>query len=145
MCAMVASLSNCTKISGTLSRKIEREIEREMAVESSDDIYKLPEDCIAAALSLTSPKDACRVSAVASTFRSFSVSDAVWARFLPSDYRDIISRAVGGSDSLLSKFHSKKDLYLHLCDHPIAIDEGRKVRRFVLRFFNRVDFSRLPF
>ncbi|XP_057778215.1 putative F-box protein PP2-B12 [Salvia miltiorrhiza] len=97
-----------------------------MAVESSDDIYALPEDCIATALSLTSPKDACRLSAVASTFRSASQSDAVWGRFLPSDYRDIISRAVDGGDSLLAKFHSKKDLYLHLCDHPIVIEDGRK-------------------
>ncbi|KAL8540815.1 hypothetical protein ACS0TY_002146 [Phlomoides rotata] len=87
-----------------------------MALESWGDIY---------ALSLTSPKDACRLSLVASTFRSASQSDAVWSRFLPSDYRSIISRAADG-DSLLSKFHSKKDLYLHLCDHPNLIDEGRK-------------------
>ncbi|KAI3448624.1 hypothetical protein Pfo_005289 [Paulownia fortunei] len=97
-----------------------------MAVESCGDIYALPEDCIAKALSLTSPKDACRLSAVASTFRSASESDTVWDRFLPSDYRDIISRAVDGPDSLLAKFHSKKDLYLHLCDQPILIDGGRK-------------------
>ncbi|KAG8363802.1 hypothetical protein BUALT_Bualt19G0060200 [Buddleja alternifolia] len=32
-----------------------------MAVESCGDIYALPEDCIANALSLTSPKDACRL------------------------------------------------------------------------------------
>ncbi|KAL8553780.1 hypothetical protein ACS0TY_002170 [Phlomoides rotata] len=92
-------------------------------MESRGDIYALPEDCIATALSLTSPKDACRLSVVASTFRSASQSDAVWSRFLPSD---IISRAADG-DSLLYKFHSKKkDLYLQLCDHPILIDEGLK-------------------
>ncbi|XP_042032178.1 F-box protein PP2-B10-like, partial [Salvia splendens] len=102
------------------------EKERDLAVESSDDVYVLPEDCIATAISLTSPKDACRLSAVASTFRSASESDAVWARFLPSDYRDLISRALDGGDSLLTKFRSKKDLYLHLCDHPIVIDDGRK-------------------
>ncbi|XP_047960256.1 putative F-box protein PP2-B12 isoform X3 [Salvia hispanica] len=97
-----------------------------MAVESSNDIYALPEDCLATALSLTSPKDVCRLSAVASTFRSASQSDTVWARFLPSDYLHIISRALDGGDSLLSNFHSKKDLYLHLCDHPLLIDDGRK-------------------
>lgn len=105
-----------------------------MAVESSGDIYALPEDCIATAISLTSPKDACRLSVVASTFRSASQSDAVWSRFLPSDYRDIISRAAD-DDSLLSKFYSKKDLYLHLCDHPILIDEGRKVYSFAFQIF----------
>lgn len=109
-----------------------------MAVENSGDIYALPEDCIATALSLTSPKDACRLSAVAATFRSASQSDAVWARFLPSDYHNLISRAVDGSDSLLAKFHSKKELYLHLCDHPIVIDGGRKVCRYSLRFFHHV-------
>ncbi|KAL3631655.1 hypothetical protein CASFOL_024639 [Castilleja foliolosa] len=97
-----------------------------MAVESFGDIHALPEDCIAIALSLTSPKDACRLSAVAATFRSASQSDTVWDRFLPSDYRDLIKRAVDGSDSLLAKSNSKKDLYLHLCDHPILIDGGRK-------------------
>ncbi|KAL1549610.1 putative F-box protein PP2-B12 [Salvia divinorum] len=97
-----------------------------MALERSNDIYALPEDCIATALSLTSPKDVCRLSAVASTFRSASQSDAVWGRFLPSDYLHIISLALDGGDSLLSQFHSKKDLYLHLCDHPILIDDGRK-------------------
>ncbi|KAK6118572.1 hypothetical protein DH2020_047685 [Rehmannia glutinosa] len=97
-----------------------------MAVESCGDIHALPEDCIANALSLTSPKDACRLSAVASTFRSASQSDTVWDRFLPSDYPHILSRAVNASESLLAKFHSKKDLYLHLCDHPILIDGGTK-------------------
>ncbi|KAL3631659.1 hypothetical protein CASFOL_024643 [Castilleja foliolosa] len=97
-----------------------------MAVESFGDIHALPEDCLANVLSLTSPKDACRLSAVATTFRSASQCDTVWDRFLPSDYRDLISRAVDGSDSLLAKSNSKKDLYLHLCDHPILIDGGRK-------------------
>ncbi|KAL7083963.1 hypothetical protein ACP275_14G195500 [Erythranthe tilingii] len=97
-----------------------------MAVESCGEIYALPEDCIANALSLTSPKDACRLSAVASTFRSACESDTVWDRFLPSDYRDIISRAVDGPDSLLADIHSKKDLYIHLCDHPLLIDGGGK-------------------
>ncbi|KAL2231149.1 putative F-box protein PP2-B12 [Sesamum indicum] len=97
-----------------------------MAVQSCGDIHALPEDCIANALSLTSPKDACRMSVVASMFRAASQSDAVWSRFLPSDYREIISRAVDGSDSLLGGSRSKKDIYLHLCDHPILIDGGRK-------------------
>ncbi|KAK4424668.1 F-box protein [Sesamum alatum] len=97
-----------------------------MAVESCGDIHALPEDCIANALSLTSPKDACRMSVVASMFRAASQSDAVWSRFLPSDYRDVISRAVDGSDSLLDGSRSKKDIYLHLCDHPILIDDGLK-------------------
>ncbi|CAA3000095.1 F-box PP2-B10-like [Olea europaea subsp. europaea] len=88
--------------------------------------HALPEGCIANALSLTSPKDACRLSLVASTFRSAADSDVVWERFLPPDYVDIISRSIDGPDSLLTKFHSKKELYFHLCDNPIIIDSGTK-------------------
>ncbi|KAG8363800.1 hypothetical protein BUALT_Bualt19G0060000 [Buddleja alternifolia] len=95
-------------------------------VESCGDIHALPEDCIANVLSLTSPKDACRLSLVTSTFCSASRSDTVWDRFLPSDYLDIISRSIDGRDSLLARFRCKKDLYLYLCDHPIVIDAGRK-------------------
>ncbi|KAM3359689.1 F-box protein PP2-B10 [Capsicum galapagoense] len=95
-----------------------------MAVERFVGGEELPEGCIANALSLTSPKDACRLSLVASTFRSAAESDAVWERFLPPDYYDIISWSIGGPDTL--HFRSKKDLYLHLCDHPILIDAGTK-------------------
>ncbi|PIN22306.1 hypothetical protein CDL12_04984 [Handroanthus impetiginosus] len=98
----------------------------EIEIESCGDICELSEDCIANVLSLTSPKDACRLSAVSSIFRSASQSDTVWDRFLPSDYREIISSAVGEADPLLGQFHSRKDLFLHLCDHPILIDDGRK-------------------
>lgn len=95
-----------------------------MAVERFAGGDELPEGCIANALSLTSPKDACRLSLVASTFRSAGESDVVWERFLPRDYYDIISRSIGGPDSLAGG--SKKELYLHLCDHPILIDGGTK-------------------
>uniref|UniRef100_A0A5B7BDD5 Putative F-box protein PP2-B10-like n=1 Tax=Davidia involucrata TaxID=16924 RepID=A0A5B7BDD5_DAVIN len=88
------------------------------------DFYLLPEGCIANVLSLTSPRDACRLSLVASTFRSAAESDAVWERFLPSDYHGILARAVDSSPPLV--FMSKKDLYLRLCDHPLIIDKGTK-------------------
>ncbi|KAA8538880.1 hypothetical protein F0562_025572 [Nyssa sinensis] len=87
-------------------------------------LYELPEGCIANVLSLTSPRDACRLSLVASTFRSAAESDAVWGRFLPSDYHDILGRAVDSSQPLV--FTSKKDLYFRLCDHPLIIDKGTK-------------------
>ncbi|XP_010241130.1 PREDICTED: putative F-box protein PP2-B12 isoform X2 [Nelumbo nucifera] len=83
--------------------------------------YALPEGCISNIISLTSPQDACRSLVVSSEFRSAADSDAVWERFLPSDYRDILSRSVSAVD-----FPSKKDLYFHLCDHPILIDDGQK-------------------
>lgn len=88
------------------------------------DVYNLPEGCIANILSLTSPRDACRLSVVATIFRSAAESDAVWDSFLPPDYCDIISRSSGGLDSIV--FVSKKQLFLHLCDHPFLIDGGTK-------------------
>ncbi|KAK6917108.1 Phloem protein 2-like [Dillenia turbinata] len=83
-----------------------------------------PEGCISTILSLTSPEDAIRLSLVASNFRSAADSDAVWEKFLPSDYEDLISRAVDFSSSWLN-FESKKDLYFRLCDSPLLIDDGQ--------------------
>lgn len=89
------------------------------------DFNALPEGCIAHTLSLTNPRDACRLSLVHPTFRSAAQSDDVWGRFLPPDYRDILSRSEQGIQ-LLRSCTSKKQLYLHLCDNPILIDDGTK-------------------
>ncbi|KAF8394143.1 hypothetical protein HHK36_020349 [Tetracentron sinense] len=83
----------------------------------------LPEGCISNILSLTSPADACRSSLVSSIFRCASESDIVWEKFLPSDYKDIISRSFSPSPVV---FSSKKELYSRLCNNPILIDEGNK-------------------
>jgi hypothetical protein len=84
----------------------------------------LPEECISSVMSFTSPPDACRSSSVSTSFRSVAESDAVWGSFLPPQYQSIISRS---ADSSSLCFSSKKELYLHLCDHPLLIDDGRKV------------------
>ncbi|PHT48962.1 hypothetical protein CQW23_13170 [Capsicum baccatum] len=94
-------------------------------VNGGGDIYALPEGCIANVLSLTSPRDACRLSVVATIFRSAAESDAVWNRFLPTDYCDIIPRSINGEPGSIS-FKSKKELFLYLCDHPLFIDGGSK-------------------
>ncbi|GLT68681.1 hypothetical protein SLA2020_408900 [Shorea laevis] len=80
----------------------------------------LPEDCLSEILSLTSPEDAFRSSLVSTSFRSATESDLVWERFLPSDYREIISRLINPL-----KFSSKKELFLSLCC-PVLIDAGTK-------------------
>ncbi|CAI9768959.1 unnamed protein product [Fraxinus pennsylvanica] len=97
-----------------------------MSIESCTDFQELPEGCIANVLSLTSLKDVCRLSLVNSTFRSAAESDAIWERFLPPDYRHIISRSIEGADSILAKFRTKKGLYLYLCHNHILIDGGTK-------------------
>ncbi|KAE9450677.1 hypothetical protein C3L33_17420, partial [Rhododendron williamsianum] len=59
-----------------------------------DNFSVLPEGCISQILSMTSPLDACRSSAISSGFDAAANSDSVWEKFLPSDYRQITSRSV---------------------------------------------------
>ncbi|KAJ4955863.1 hypothetical protein NE237_012646 [Protea cynaroides] len=94
-----------------------------MEPRSTDDLKVLPEGCISNILSLTSPPDACRSSVVSSVFRSAADSDSVWERFLPSDIQQILCSSVPLS---LPTFSSKKELFLHLCDNPLLIDNGTK-------------------
>nr|CAD1830905.1 unnamed protein product [Ananas comosus var. bracteatus] len=74
--------------------------------------------CIAHVISLTSPRDACRLSVVSAAFRSAAASDAVWQRFLPPDFPSILSRAAAAVDLGCS---SKKDLFFRLCHHPLLL------------------------
>ncbi|GLT87711.1 hypothetical protein SLE2022_057840 [Rubroshorea leprosula] len=82
------------------------------------DFRALPADCFAAIISLTSPLDACRLSLVSPFFDSVASSDAVWVKFLPADYRNLLPTSHSVS--------SLKDLYLNLCDHPVLIEDGKK-------------------
>ena len=88
------------------------------------ELSELPEGCISDIVSLTSPKDACRVCAVSHIFRAAAESNAVWERFLPSDYQAIIARS---SSSDILNLCSKKKIYLSLSDNPILIDDSKKV------------------
>ena len=83
---------------------------------------KLPEECIAIMVSLTSPRDACRLSAVSSTFRSAAESDIVWVRFLPSDYCSLLSRAIHPI-----RYTSKRELFFLLSGRHILVDRGKMV------------------
>ncbi|PON52546.1 F-box domain containing protein [Trema orientale] len=81
----------------------------------------LPEDCFANILSLTSPQDACRSSLVSSCVYSMADSDSVWEKFLPSDYREILSRLL-----FPVVYSSNKELFFRLCS-PCLIDGGKKI------------------
>uniref|UniRef100_A0A2N9H321 F-box domain-containing protein n=1 Tax=Fagus sylvatica TaxID=28930 RepID=A0A2N9H321_FAGSY len=83
-------------------------------------IDMLPEDCVCTILSFTSPTDTFRSSMVSSTFRSAAESDFVWERFLPADYKDVVSRL----DTPLT-YTAMKELFHCLCN-PVLIDGGRK-------------------
>ncbi|XP_042401975.1 putative F-box protein PP2-B12 [Zingiber officinale] len=82
-------------------------------------IEKLPEGCIAHAIAHTSPLDACRSSAVSTTFRAAADSDLVWHRFLPADTLSILSSALRPFE-----YSSKRDLFFRLCD-SFLIDGGK--------------------
>ncbi|XP_021742608.1 F-box protein PP2-B15-like isoform X2 [Chenopodium quinoa] len=85
-------------------------------------LNELPEDCVSTILSLSSPWDVCRSTAVCSELRSVAQLDCVWESFLPSDYHEIVSRA--GPELL--KWDSKKELFFLLCN-SLLIDGGNKI------------------
>lgn len=87
------------------------------------DSNNLSEGFVSYILSFTSPPDTCRSALVSSLFRSAADSDLVWEKFLPSDYEEIISRSV-----FPVVFSSKKELYFRLCNNPILVDDGNKVK-----------------
>ncbi|KAH0994535.1 hypothetical protein GBA52_018399 [Prunus armeniaca] len=97
------------------------------------DLQNLPEGCIANVVSLTTPRDACRLSSVSRSFKSASESDAVWDRFIPPETHTILSlqspsssvSSSPSSPSSTSNSKSKKELYLTLCDNPVLIDQGK--------------------
>ncbi|TVU43333.1 hypothetical protein EJB05_09793 [Eragrostis curvula] len=76
----------------------------------------LPEACLAYAIALTSPRDACRFATVSPTFRAAADSDHVWHRFIPEDHRAIVLQPSP------AKTARKKDAYLGLCDGGVPVD-----------------------
>ncbi|XXG89707.1 hypothetical protein AAC387_Pa12g1647 [Persea americana] len=90
-------------------------------MEGLDLFSSLPEGCISHVISFTSPRDACRSSAVCSIFRSASEADSVWERFLPPDYPDFLA----GSDSPPVRFSSKMELFFQLC--AVLFDDNKMV------------------
>ena len=98
-------------------------VNKKMAGISS--IGVLPEDCVSAILSLTTPTDAGKLSLVSSMFRSAAESDVVWSRFLPKNYAEIVAASDISGESPLC---SKREAFFRLCS-PILIDGGKKVNK----------------
>ncbi|OWM72348.1 putative F-box protein PP2-B12 [Punica granatum] len=84
----------------------------------------LPVECIAHILSLTTPRDICRSSAVCRSFRAAACSEVAWGKFLPPDLDGITSRA--SSPFVPPSSSGKRDAYFRLCDTPVLIDGGLK-------------------
>ncbi|XP_034683743.1 putative F-box protein PP2-B12 [Vitis riparia] len=89
------------------------------------DFSTLPEACIVYILALTSPPDVCRMWAVAQWLLPAVEWDALWLRFLPDDYQQILARSAESPS--LSDSSSKKELFVRLCDSPLLIDRGKKM------------------
>ncbi|CAO2186953.1 unnamed protein product [Urochloa humidicola] len=83
----------------------------------------LPEECLAQAIALTSPRDACRIAAVSPAFRAAADSDHVWRRFLP---RETPAFVLQPAPTAAPPAKSKKEAYLGLCDaaNAAAVDGG---------------------
>ncbi|KAK9077031.1 hypothetical protein SSX86_005366 [Deinandra increscens subsp. villosa] len=88
-------------------------------VNEAPTISVLPEGYISSILSVTSPRDACRAASVSKEFNLAADSDAVWERFLPLDYRQLIAMALSPV-----VFDSKKQLYRRLSESYILLDRG---------------------
>ncbi|XP_038717602.1 putative F-box protein PP2-B2 [Tripterygium wilfordii] len=86
-------------------------------------LTKLPEESISLIISYTSPRDACRSSAVSRSMKEYADSNAVWRSFLPSDCQDIVSTSSASTSSPLVLM-PKKELYFYLCQNPIFIGNG---------------------
>ncbi|KAF7093173.1 hypothetical protein CFC21_095600 [Triticum aestivum] len=82
------------------------------------EVTRLQEELLWAALSSTSPRDACRAAAVSPAFRVAADSDALWACFLPCG-RDLPPLADGESTPC-----RKKDLFLRLSGSPVLLPCG---------------------
>ncbi|KAM0829738.1 hypothetical protein ACQ4PT_066686 [Festuca glaucescens] len=89
-------------------------------------IERLPEELLAAVISLTSPPDACRVAAVSQAFLAAADSDAAWCRFLPRD----LPRFVNAYERSFVALPSCKARFLHLSDDP-ALLLGRVTRMWL--------------
>ncbi|KAF7149896.1 hypothetical protein RHSIM_Rhsim02G0054800 [Rhododendron simsii] len=92
----------------------DRKWERRGEGKGMDFTSALPEGIVSDILYLTSPRDACRSSAISKGFKSVADSDAVWDRFLPSDHAAILWRSVSPVPS-----STKKQLYSRLADCKI--------------------------
>lgn len=107
-------------------------LSKRMTSKRSRAIEDLPEGCIAAILSHTTPVDAGRFSVVSKSFHSAADSDTVWNRFLTSHPQGIT--AIISNSPSHANAPTKKALYLALSDRHIIIDNGKKVFFIIYQF-----------
>jgi len=87
------------------------------------EIARLPVELLAAALALTTPRDACRAAAVSRDFLAAADSDAVWSRFQPRHLPPLADGELSGPTP-----PSEKGQFLRLCDRRVLLADGLMVR-----------------
>ncbi|XP_038878468.1 F-box protein PP2-B10-like [Benincasa hispida] len=105
---------------------MEEEKEKGTEGEEISDFSSLPEGVVAKILSLTTPSDACRSSAVSRTFHAAAQSDIVWDKLLPTDWKLLISRRKPSNLNFDPISSPKKEIFFSLCESPLLIDDGNK-------------------
>lgn len=104
---------------------IQDDNQKEFSPEESkmDSPFAIFAQCISHIISLITPGNASKLSSTYPAFKSVVDSDSVWEKFLPSDYKKIISISSFSTSSLVTSL-SKKKLYFHLCYNPILINNN---------------------
>uniref|UniRef100_A0A803L919 F-box domain-containing protein n=1 Tax=Chenopodium quinoa TaxID=63459 RepID=A0A803L919_CHEQI len=113
---------------------------------SSTSFIDLPEECLSQILSLTTPTDVIRSSAVSKQFLAASESDLAWEKFIPLNCDHFIddqsfTQLVHGQRQQQEQIVSKKELYFRLCRSPILLNNdcsktGKKSYRLGARALN---------
>ncbi|GAY66488.1 hypothetical protein CUMW_249140 [Citrus unshiu] len=104
---------------------IQDDNQKEFSPEESkmDSPFAMFAQCISHIISLITPGNASKLLSTYPAFKSVVDSDSVWEKFLPSDYKKIISISSFSTSSLVTSL-SKKKLYFHLCYNPILINNN---------------------
>ncbi|KAJ1267759.1 hypothetical protein BS78_07G082600 [Paspalum vaginatum] len=102
----------------------ERQQRQQETTTTTTQVGDLPEACLAQAIARTSPRDACRCTAVSRAFRAAAYSDHVWARFVPDDLDPLVDVPQSSAAAPKSSSKKKKDAYLALCHSAGAVTVG---------------------
>ncbi|TVU27759.1 hypothetical protein EJB05_19259, partial [Eragrostis curvula] len=116
LCSHYRSIANPDRFHR--KRQTRKGAEESMEVASACEIARLPEELLSAAISRTSPRDACRAAAVSPAFRVAADSDAVWSCFQPSDPPPL------AEGELEPAPRSKKELFMRLTNNPVLLSDG---------------------
>ncbi|EOA25533.1 hypothetical protein CARUB_v10018877mg [Capsella rubella] len=110
-------------------RKLVQRLKKTLRLSSASDnshgltelvsLHDLPEECLSIIISFTSPRDALNLASVSKTFESAVQSNIVWEKFIPPEYKSLISQS--------PDFLSKKEVFFALRDKSILIDDGKKM------------------